>query len=271
MICDGILPSNEGRGYVLRRLLRRAARHGKLLGVNDPFLYRGRATRSSTRTSASIPTCARSRAISPSVIRAEEESFARTIDGGMRIFCRDARRSIKESGETVFSGADAFKLYDTYGFPIDLTIEMVAEEGMDVDEEALPEAHAASSSVPRPRGPQGPRRPRLGRRRASARRSPRRSSSAMTDTSERGHRRSPSWRRTSLRDERRGRHRGHRCARPDAVLRRDGRPGCRHTASSQDRTASASACTDVQKNKGGKFMHYGTRREQARAQAWATP
>ncbi len=131
MIADGVLPSNEGRGYVLRRLLRRAARHGKLLGVNEPFLYQ--VVETVVRENENHYTYLRERAsYITRVVKVEEENFARTIDGGMRIF-NDLLASHKAKGETRFSGADAFKLYDTYGFPIDLTVEMVADEGMEVD------------------------------------------------------------------------------------------------------------------------------------------
>ncbi|MBO4854321.1 MAG: alanine--tRNA ligase [Oscillospiraceae bacterium] len=132
MICDGILPSNEGRGYVLRRLLRRAARHGKLLGVNEPFLYEVVDT-VIHENECQYPDLREKQAYITRVIRTEEENFARTIDGGMRIF-GEMLAEHKEKGETTFSGADAFKLYDTFGFPIDLTIEMAADEGLTVDE-----------------------------------------------------------------------------------------------------------------------------------------
>ena len=132
MICDGVLPSNEGRGYVLRRLLRRAARHGKLLGVNEPFLYEVCDT-VIYENEGHYPELRERQEYITKVIRTEEENFARTIDGGMKIFS-DLLAGHKAKGETVFSGADAFKLYDTYGFPIDLTIEMVAEQGMTVDQ-----------------------------------------------------------------------------------------------------------------------------------------
>ena len=132
MICDGVLPSNEGRGYVLRRLLRRAARHGKLLGVNEPFLYEVCDT-VIHENEGHYPELRERQDYITKVIRTEEENFARTIDGGMKIF-DDMLSGHKEKGEQVFSGSDAFKLYDTYGFPIDLTIEMVAEQGMTVDE-----------------------------------------------------------------------------------------------------------------------------------------
>ena len=135
MICDGILPSNEGRGYVLRRLLRRAARHGKLLGVNEPFLYEVVDT-VIHENECQYPELREKQAYITRVIRTEEENFAKTIDGGMKIF-NDMLGSHKAKGETTFSGADAFKLYDTYGFPIDLTNEMVGEQGMQVDEAAF--------------------------------------------------------------------------------------------------------------------------------------
>ena len=135
MICDGILPSNEGRGYVLRRLLRRAARHGKLLGVNEPFLYQVVDT-VVHENECQYPDLREKQSYITKVIRTEEENFARTIDGGMRIY-GEMLAAHKEKGEPVFSGSDAFKLYDTFGFPIDLTAEMAAEEGMTVDETAF--------------------------------------------------------------------------------------------------------------------------------------
>ena len=132
MICDGVLPSNEGRGYVLRRLLRRAARHGKLLGVNKPFLFEVVDT-VVHENECQYPELREKQAYITRVIKTEEENFAKTIDAGMKIFA-ELLSAHKEKGETVFSGADAFKLYDTYGFPVDLTVEMCADEGMSVDE-----------------------------------------------------------------------------------------------------------------------------------------
>ncbi|MDD7652616.1 MAG: alanine--tRNA ligase [Candidatus Faecousia sp.] len=135
MIADGVLPSNEGRGYVLRRLLRRAARHGKLLGVNNPFLYE--VVETVIHENEGHYGYLRERAdYITRVVRTEEENFARTIDGGMKIFA-ELLAEHKAKGESVFSGADAFKLYDTYGFPIDLTAEMVEDEGMTVDQAAF--------------------------------------------------------------------------------------------------------------------------------------
>ena len=135
MICDGVLPSNEGRGYVLRRLLRRAARHGKLLGVNEPFLYKVCDT-VVHENEGHYPELRERQAYITKVIRVEEENFDKTIDAGLRIY-NGMIEEHKAKGETVFSGADAFKLYDTYGFPIDLTIEMAQDEGMTVDQNAF--------------------------------------------------------------------------------------------------------------------------------------
>ncbi len=131
MIADGVQPTNEGRGYVLRRLLRRAARHGKLLGVNKPFLFE--VVETVIKENESHYTYLRERAAHIiRVVKNEEENFARTIDTGMTIFGQKLSEH-KAQGATVFSGADAFLLSDTYGFPIDLTIEMVEDEGMTVD------------------------------------------------------------------------------------------------------------------------------------------
>ena len=137
MICDGVLPSNEGRGYVLRRLLRRAARHGKLLGVNEPFLYKVCDT-VVHENEGHYPELRERQAYITKVIRVEEENFNKTIDAGLRIY-NSMIEEHKAKGETVFSGADAFKLYDTYGFPIDLTIEMAGDEGMTVDQKEFQE------------------------------------------------------------------------------------------------------------------------------------
>ena len=135
MICDGVLPSNEGRGYVLRRLLRRAARHGKLLGVSEPFLFEVCGT-VIAENAGHYTDLAEKQGYITRVIAEEEKNFAKTIDAGLGIFS-DMLRQHQEKGEKVFSGADAFKLYDTYGFPIDLTIEMVEEQGMTVDQDAF--------------------------------------------------------------------------------------------------------------------------------------
>ncbi len=133
MIADGVLPSNEGRGYVLRRLLRRAARHGKLLGVNHPFLFE--VVETVVRENEIHYSYLRERAdYITKVIKVEEENFARTIDTGMAIFAAKLAEH-KANGATVFSGEDAFLLSDTYGFPVDLTAEMVEDEGMTLDME----------------------------------------------------------------------------------------------------------------------------------------
>ena len=131
MIADGVLPSNEGRGYVLRRLLRRAARHGKLLGVNNPFLYE--VVETVVRENESHYTYLRERAdYITKIVKIEEENFAKTIDAGMKIYAEKLAEH-KATNAKVFSGADAFLLSATYGFPLDLTEEMVEEEGMTVD------------------------------------------------------------------------------------------------------------------------------------------
>ncbi|MBE5691794.1 MAG: hypothetical protein EGQ34_02685 [Sutterella sp.] len=119
----------------LRRLLRRAARHGKLLGVNHPFLYQ--IVETVVEENEVHYTYLRERCdYITKVVKVEEENFARTIDGGMAIFSNMLAEH-KAKGETEFSGADAFKLYDTYGFPIDLTLEMVADEDMTLDQAAF--------------------------------------------------------------------------------------------------------------------------------------
>ena len=141
MIADGVQPTNEGRGYVLRRLLRRAARHGKLLGVNHPFLYQ--VVETVIQENESHYTYLRERAAHiVRVVKTEEENFARTIDTGMRIF-GEKLADHKAQGQKVFSGADAFLLADTYGFPIDLTVEMLEDEGMTVDMEKYVECREA--------------------------------------------------------------------------------------------------------------------------------
>ena len=131
MIADGVRPTNEGRGYVLRRLLRRAARHGRLLGVNKPFLFK--VVETVIQENESHYSYLRERAdYIIKVVLTEEESFAKTIDTGMAIFNAKMAEH-KAKGESEFSGADAFLLADTYGFPIDLTLEMVADEDMTLD------------------------------------------------------------------------------------------------------------------------------------------
>ena len=130
MISDGVMPSNEGRGYVLRRLLRRAARHGKLLGINDTFLYKVCETVINENENA-YPNLREKQELIVKVIKAEEESFSKTVDNGLNLL----NALIENHESDVLSGADAFKLQDTFGFPIDLTKEILAEKGMSVDEE----------------------------------------------------------------------------------------------------------------------------------------
>ena len=133
MIADGVRPTNEGRGYVLRRLLRRAARHGRLLGVKKPFLFEVVETVIQENESHYGYLRERADYIVKTVLT-EEESFSKTVDTGMRIYAEKLAEH-KAAGATVFSGADAFLLADTYGFPIDLTIEMLEDEGLAVDME----------------------------------------------------------------------------------------------------------------------------------------
>ena len=134
MICDGILPSNNGRGYVLRRLLRRAARHGKLLGMKDTFLWKIVDT-VVHENECQYPELREKEDYIVSVIKQEEENFSKTLDSGLVIF----KDMLSSTSGTVFSGENAFKLYDTYGFPLDLTIDMCEEQGLTVDEESFKE------------------------------------------------------------------------------------------------------------------------------------
>ena len=128
MIGDGVMPSNEGRGYVLRRLLRRAARHGRLLGIDGTFLYKVCETVIKENATA-YPNLVEKHDLIVKVIKAEEESFNKTIDTGLNLL----ENIITQSDSKVLSGADAFKLQDTFGFPIDLTKELLEERGMSVD------------------------------------------------------------------------------------------------------------------------------------------
>ncbi len=135
MVGDGITPANEGRGYVLKRLLRRAARHGRLLGIHEPFLYQVAETVIQESGDA-YPELRDKKDLIIKIIRFEEESFARTIDRGTEMLQLKVS-TLKQVGITEIPGKDAFTLSDTYGFPIDLTIEMAAEQGMTVDEEGF--------------------------------------------------------------------------------------------------------------------------------------
>ena len=132
LIGDGVLPSNEGRGYVLRRLLRRAARHGRLLGIDHPFLYEIAATVIEENKSA-YPELVDQKEFIQKLIRTEEESFGKTIDQGLELL---GELMDKADGNTI-SGEDAFRLYDTFGFPLDLTRDIVEEKGFTVDEETF--------------------------------------------------------------------------------------------------------------------------------------
>ncbi len=135
MVGDGIRPSNEGRGYVLRRLLRRAARHGRLLGVNRPFLYEICDTVINENLSA-YPELAEKREYIKKVIRTEEESFAKTVEKGMQILDEFVSQLSKsDMDKPILSGENLFKLHDTYGFPIDLTREILQEKNIGIDEE----------------------------------------------------------------------------------------------------------------------------------------
>ena len=137
MICDGVLPSNEGRGYVLRRLLRRAARHGKLLGISGEFLCDVCAVVIELNKGA-YPDLIEKTGFINRVIQVEEENFGKTIDSGTAML-NELIETLKAKGSTVLSGEDAFKLYDTYGFPLDLTVDVLSEHNMTVDEESFNE------------------------------------------------------------------------------------------------------------------------------------
>ena len=133
MICDGVIPSNEGRGYVLRRILRRACRHGKLLGINRKFMTELCRVVISQNESAYPELVDKSEYIIK-VISLEEDRFNATVDSGLAILSGIVEK-VKAAGESAISGADAFKLYDTFGFPIDLTREIAEESGLSINEE----------------------------------------------------------------------------------------------------------------------------------------
>lgn len=135
MIADGILPSNEGRGYVLRRLLRRAARHGKLLGIEGSFLAELMEVVAQTSGEA-YPELIDKKSYIKKVIKIEEEKFAETLQQGLDIL-KGYTEEIINKGEKIISGEMAFKLYDTYGFPLDLTMEILEDEGLSVDEKGF--------------------------------------------------------------------------------------------------------------------------------------
>ena len=144
MIGDGVMPSNEGRGYVLRRLLRRAARHGRLLGIDGTFLYKVCETVIKENATA-YPNLVEKHDLIVKVIKAEEESFNKTIDTGLNLL----ENIIAQSDSKVLRGADAFKLQDTFGFPIDLTKELLEERGMSVDIDEYDRLYAQSRAAAR--------------------------------------------------------------------------------------------------------------------------
>jgi alanyl-tRNA synthetase len=132
LINDGVLPSNEGRGYVLRRIMRRAMRHGNLLGIEEPFLHRT-SSRVVDLMKDAYPELRESEAFVSRVIRNEEERFSETLDSGLKIL-REELEQLQRKGKKILPGEVAFRLYDTFGFPLDLTTEILQEEGMAFDE-----------------------------------------------------------------------------------------------------------------------------------------
>ncbi|HHY37781.1 MAG TPA: alanine--tRNA ligase, partial [Clostridia bacterium] len=138
LIADGVLPSNEGRGYVLRRILRRAVRFGKSLEIEAEFLHLV-AGKVVDLMAGAYPELKGRRAFIEKVVRSEEERFLETLSAGLKI-AEEMISLTKERGQTVLSGADAFKLYDTYGFPLDLTMDLAAECGLSVDREGFDRA-----------------------------------------------------------------------------------------------------------------------------------
>src|SRR5699024_7263647 len=138
MISDGIMPTNEGRGYVLRRLIRRAARHGRLLGIQGTFLAK-LSEEVINGSKDGYPELEEKKEFIFRVLTNEENQFNKTIDQGLRILA-DMEEEMKAAGKKELSGANAFKLYDTYGFPLDLTKEILEEKGYGVDEKGFAEA-----------------------------------------------------------------------------------------------------------------------------------
>ena len=135
MIADGVIPSNEGRGYVLRRIIRRACRHGKLLGINRPFLTET-VTTSIEESCGAYPELSAKKDYILKVISMEEERFDATVDAGLSILSNLIRGALAEHAD-VISGEEVFKLYDTFGFPLDLTKEIVAESNLNIDEDTF--------------------------------------------------------------------------------------------------------------------------------------
>ncbi|ADO76980.1 alanine--tRNA ligase [Halanaerobium praevalens] len=134
-ISDGALPSNEGRGYVIRRLIRRAARYGRKLGFKEPFLYQ-LVEKTAEIVAAVAPDLKKQLAHVKNVIKSEEKSFLQTLEQGLNIL-EDILNNLKAENKEVISGQDAFRLYDTYGFPLDLTEDIAAEEGIKVDQKGF--------------------------------------------------------------------------------------------------------------------------------------
>ena len=135
LLADGVMPSNEGRGYVLRRLLRRAARHGRLIGLQEPFLYQVASTVAAVMGDAYPELRSQEQRIRE-VIRGEEERFGETLEKGL-VLLEEATGKLKQNKETVLPGDVAFRLYDTYGFPLDLTEDILRDQGMTVDREGF--------------------------------------------------------------------------------------------------------------------------------------
>jgi len=132
LISDGVLPSNEGRGYVLRRIMRRAMRHGRMLGMDEPFLYRT-VSKVVDLMKGAYPELRETEAFVSKVIQNEEERFSETLDSGLKIL-QEALEELQKKRKTILSGEVAFRLYDTYGFPLDLTTEILQERGIRFDE-----------------------------------------------------------------------------------------------------------------------------------------
>ena len=141
LIGDGVLPSNEGRGYVLRRILRRAARHGKLLGIDRPFLHEVAGVVIDEMKGA-YPDLAEHAAYIRKVVESEEERFIDTLDAGLKILQEEVG-ALKETGASIIPGEIVFRLYDTFGFPTDLTADIVRKDGLTLDMEGFEKAMAA--------------------------------------------------------------------------------------------------------------------------------
>ena len=141
LIGDGVLPSNEGRGYVLRRIMRRAMRHGRKLGINDPFLFQ-LTDEVVAAMSDAYPELAGTREMVKMVVRGEEERFSETLNVGLRLWGEERQR-LKQEGRGLIPGELIFKLYDTYGFPVDLTEEIARDEGFRIDRKGFDEAMEA--------------------------------------------------------------------------------------------------------------------------------